>query len=561
MNFDKPQNLENNLLQRNILPNKEEVVEIINMKENDIELNDLKNLELKNEKDLKKYAEVIPKPSYPSVSESFDKLTDLTNIYFDEEYYSKNEAIKYFLDYPIHDNFTIEKIKFELQNYPGLSERICNYWDVMDNDKYSFIQKQTFEAYFQETFLKDDYKIENHNFDFNTHESIGLDHASFFNKSLCIEALNSNDKQVEKVLGDLMNKSENFKNNPYNYPYLVDYFIQTDKTFKERLIADLKNCFDNYDFSKLPQWHLIGQSKEISLVYKELLTTFLNHYELRDNQTFLNSWIEADYEHDGGCVKKNIENIVLLEKQKPGSSKILYEKNGVTRFDRMSPEFWSKQTEIEDTPGKFGMFIVSRHDHNNAFESSEVGEKLEKVYASLKDNGYITRYIEVANKIDLAKKLLKQDIILGDQDKIEYAIVFAHGSPDGISLTQNFDEKSLKEISSADFKRSNDIKYIDKSDFEGEGFKKAKKFFVDEPQVGFISCSVGALDGFAQSFSTTYNSNSVAADKPIRLKDISVIFNNNKPRFDIEYSVSEDAYKNSFSGGKITKQDRIISEV
>ncbi len=427
----------------------------------------------------------------------------------------------------------------------------------MDDDKYSFIQKQIFKSYLKENFSTDGYEIENYNLDLNTYEGTGLDHANFFNKSFNLEILDLNDPHLKKILEDIKNKSENFKNNPYKYSYLLDYFIQTDISFKEKLITDLQNCFNSSDFSKLPKWRLLGESKEMSLVFKEQLSKFLAKYGLNDSETFFNSWIESDYQNSGSCIEKNMNHVVLLEKQKPGSSKILYENNGITRFDRMSPDFWLKQIAIGDTPGRFGMFIVSRHDHNNSFESEEAGPKLEKVYDNLEQNNYITRYIEVANKIDLAKKLLRQNIVLGDQNKIEYALVFAHGSPDGIALTQNFDEKSLEEVASANFKRAKDIKYIDKSDFEGDGFKSAKKFFIDEPTVGFISCSVGAPDGFVQSFSKTYNANSIGADKPIGLKDVSVVFNNDKPEFNIEYRVTEDTLKNTFSDGEIIRQEKI----
>jgi hypothetical protein len=537
----------------------EDVLVVLEDKDQDVE--DLKKIESKNKEDLERYEQIIPEPSYPTVSYSIDKLCDLTNGFWEDEDFTKIDAKEYFLSNPISENFTIPKIKFELKNYKRFNERICNYWDVMDNHRYSFIQKQIFESFFKEYFSTDDYKIENQAVDFNTYESEGLNHASFFNKSLQLKTLDLNDVRVNKILEDLKNKSENFKNNPYEYSCLLDFYIETDKSFKEKLVSDIENCLVNSNFDDLPSWGFIGKSAEMSLVFKDQLSDLLNKYGLNDSEKFFNSWIEADYQSDGGCIKKNLKHLVSLEHQKPGAAKNLYEKNGVTRFDRMSPEFWLKQVEIGDPQGDFGMFIVSRHDHNNAFESSNVGPNLEKAYGDLEDNGYTTRYIEVANKIDLAKKLLKQEIVLENGNKIKYAIVFAHGSPDGIALTQNFDEESLNQVSASSFKTSNDIKYIDKSDFEGAGFKKAKRFFVEDPTVDFISCSVGAPDGFAQSFSKTYNSNSVAADKSIRLKNISVAFKNNKPVFDIEYLGLEGTSKNTISNGKIVNQAEVASDI
>ncbi len=536
----------------------EDVLVVLEDKNQDFE--DLKKIESKNKEDLEKYEQIIPESSYPSVSHSIDKLQDLTNDLWGDEDFMKIDAKEYFLSNPISENFTIAKIKFELKNYKWLSERICNYWGVMDDDKYSFIQKQIFESFFKEYFSTDDYKIESQIVDFKTYDSEGLDHAGFFNKAIQLEILDLSNAHVNKILEDLKNKSENFKNNPYEYPHLLDFYIQTDKGLKEKLVSSIENCLVNSNFDDLPSWGFIGKSAEMSLVFKDQLSNLLNKYGLNDSETFFNSWIEADYQSDGSCIKKNLKHLVSLEQQKPGAAKNLYEKNGVTRFDRMSPEFWLKQVEIGDPQGDFGMFIVSRHDHNNAFESSGVGPNLEKVYGDLEDNGYTTRYIEVANKVDLAKKLLKQEIILENGNKIKYAIVFAHGSPDGIALTQNFDEESLNQVSASSFKTSNDIKYIDKSDFEGEGFKKAKRFFVDDPTVDFISCSVGAPDGFAQSFSKTYNSNSVAADKPISLKNISVVFKNNKPEFNIEYLGPEGTSKNTFSDGRIVNQAEVVSD-
>ncbi len=47
-------------------------------KEENFEPNDLNILAVKNEEDLKKYQDIIPEPSYPHISESLDKLNDLT---------------------------------------------------------------------------------------------------------------------------------------------------------------------------------------------------------------------------------------------------------------------------------------------------------------------------------------------------------------------------------------------------------------------------------------------------------------------------------------------------
>lgn len=294
----------------------------------------------------------------------------------------------------------------------------------------------------------------------------------------------------------------------------------------------------------------------MALIFKSELSNWLKIHNL-DSIDFLDSWLFSVY-GDGNCLDKNLSNVSKIEKIKKGASKILYDENGITRFDRMSPDFWINQIGIKDTHCQYGMFVFSRHDDRNAFGNSDVGEKLEKISGKLFEHNYLTRCIEVKNKIDLARKLSKQDIIFGNENKIEYLIFVGHGSPNGIVLSQDFDEKNIDDVSSADFAEIKDIRNLNKSDFSGSGFKKSKKFFVENPSINFISCSVGGSDGFAQSVSKTYNSETIAVDKHIIFNNISVVFDNrDKPSFDIEYEVSENANKNTFSSGEIKKQQKI----
>ncbi len=568
MNFNQPNNSENigdNKVE-NFQPESTEEMSVIGSKEKTKKEKILDDLKEKNKKDLENYAEVKAEGSYPGVVSSIYELKKLMEETSDlEKMKDFLEATKYFFsDNAISEAFSISNIKCELQNNPYFEDLICNHWKIIDSkSEYSFIQQQIFESYYKEKFSSEDYVIENEKIDPETYDSSGHNHAKFFNNVLSTESLKLDDPKIIKIIDEIKDKSENFKENPFLYPKLLDFYLKDDLRFRRGYVLTLRDIFDKGDFNKLPRWEMIEESQEMSFLYKSELSDFISKIGIEDASVFTNSWLEADYFEDGSCVIKNLKNVSDLEKIQKGAVKKLYENNGVTRFDRMSPEFWIKQLEIADQEGQYGMFITSRHDHNNAFEKNGLGPKLENISNELSNHDYLTRYIEVANKIDLAKRLLRQDIKFGDQNKIEYAIVFGHGSPDGIILTQDFDEKSIEEVSKADFVRSEDKRYLSKDDFKGEGFKKAKRFFVETPRVGFISCSVGAQGGYAQEFSRTYNADSLAADKPIGIKDLAVSFDNeNKPIFNIDYKAMPqgETNKNSFSNGEISKQERIIND-
>lgn len=215
---------------------------------------------------------------------------------------------------------------------------------------------------------------------------------------------------------------------------------------------------------------------------------------------------------------RNMENIEAVEALHPGASRVLLEEFGIKEFRRYPTGLLVKQYLEKDNHGPYGVLLYSNDDHNNAFDTN--ADIIAKLGGQLDEGGVMLRIGEFDSKYELMKRLAVFNDRYGDEDKISFLVLGAHGSEEGFSTRFMQD--------------------VNKETLEGEGVKKIKGYFVEQPNIVLASCSTGAENGFGQSVSKLYEARVLAPKQPTFVKDIGVSFDaENKAQFSVEYGNSD----------------------
>ncbi len=225
-------------------------------------------------------------------------------------------------------------------------------------------------------------------------------------------------------------------------------------------------------------------------------------------------------------VALNVKTMLDLENETPGICKHLARTSGIRNYGRYTPAMLTEQYKNEKEQKRYGIVLYPYDDHNGAFSVGP--EILDDLSGALKAKKVLLRVVEAGGKSGIAKRLLTLDQKYGEHNKIECAVIGAHGAvhsmvfgktdvlPEDLSLgSPSFKDMGLKEKIKRFFFEEKNIEPTKLSergknqvfrqlDLEGEGARKIKKFFVDFPSVLLASCSTGKENGVGQDLSRTF---------------------------------------------------------
>jgi len=211
-----------------------------------------------------------------------------------------------------------------------------------------------------------------------------------------------------------------------------------------------------------------------------------------DGSVLFQEWISAE-SRSVDAVHNNIQKIERLEKTYPGICIFLQEKYGITHFKRYPDSLLiSTYQNHEGSPLPHGVVVVAKDDYNGAMD---IGTRLEMLLTQT-DGHFITRVVEVRDKLDAAKRLLQLRRKYGN---ISFIIGVAHGSRDSMTLGSGHittDNMSVLQNGWRDL-------------------------FVENPDFIFHSCRTGEEDAIGQTFSRVFDARVTAPVTTNGIKSIA----------------------------------------
>jgi hypothetical protein len=295
----------------------------------------------------------------------------------------------------------------------------------------------------------------------------------------------------------------------------------------EKLWLDLSHQYCKYVGSRL--W-FSGDHNHYPL-NKKILDAFEANPRFRilfptgDNRSLKKFWLAAfgTGEDDGRAehLRRNLETILELEKERPGIFRKLYETQGITHYERHSEKFWLTQYDKigKRTVKPILAIIEADKDHNAAFRAfGGETEHLEK--------DFDVRIFGALKKREAAKALLLTHSRYG---KISVLILAGHGTRGGVILGQDT---------------------IIASDITNN---KVSRLFSKKPSVIFISCSTGAPGAIVWKISEKYTNVHFHAPKEPASYEKIIYLGEKDGRhiFDVRWHKSE--IKAEYVGGKLVE--------
>lgn len=255
---------------------------------------------------------------------------------------------------------------------------------------------------------------------------------------------------------------------------------------------------------------------------------------------------------------ENIDAITQLESKQPGAAKEIFEQFGIANYARYPLYALLEQLKKADQDLPYGVVALPEADHNGAFLQKRY--LLEKLRGDLMSGGQETRFIEAASQFELARRLAKMhQQYSGAGNKMDYLVIGGHGQPESIQFGEtkrtpppipnpelSLDEyqqvlEAWKDRGNQDQRMRKDMLVGDLKDGGGKGIRRAAgKWFDENAQIVFMSCSTGTEGGFAQTVTNELGFATIAPNIPAYVKEIKVAFNGRgKPKFDVEFGAAE----------------------
>ncbi len=262
-------------------------------------------------------------------------------------------------------------------------------------------------------------------------------------------------------------------------------------------------------------------------IFKELgkiqILKILDKYRLDDIDTIETLIIEWTYaggteDYMPETFAKNINAIESIEEKRPGIVKFLIDKFGIYNFGRYPESLLIKQyDEFENTEKPYGLVIFAEDDHNAAYFEDK--DELEEMADDL--NGkYLVRIIEAGGKEELLRLLTRMRLKYGQDHKISFAVVGAHGNKEVITLGNV--NKNDREISIRNMLRYKGRKY---------------ELFEEDATIILLACKSGQVQGIGSRMSKVLKRTVIAPGDNSGLESIKPIFaKDGKLNFKVKYT-------------------------
>lgn len=200
-------------------------------------------------------------------------------------------------------------------------------------------------------------------------------------------------------------------------------------------------------------------------------------------------------------VIKNVNNLAGLKKNVgvEGIRK-LHDFYGITHFERYSAELLTNQLKDENKSSPYGIWLGSYSDYNGGFSNEWL--LMMSFVSDAKDLGYKVKVVEARDKTSVVRRIIGLDRQFGKKNKIAFAVINGHGSPESVQLgSKNSD-------------------FLEMEDLNKESASKLRKCYADKVPFLFNACSTGQKIG--PKYAEYGGSFSVAPDKPAYTKSVEL---------------------------------------
>lgn len=216
------------------------------------------------------------------------------------------------------------------------------------------------------------------------------------------------------------------------------------------------------------------------------------------------------------ALNKNLGNMMQIEEQREGATKVLYEQFGILNFGRYPYHCLLNQFDQRgDQSLPYGVLLYPENDHNGALFDNVFLWLLD---ADLKDE-YFLRIIEGGSKVDIARRLIQLKKTYGNNHKISFAIIGGHGTKDSIQ-----------------FGGEDPIHKLTTKDLLGRGAKKASEFFQPNPNIVLVSCETGTEGGISDQLADMLGASVIAPTVSTNIDSIRANIIGGKLSFTVDYS-------------------------
>jgi len=307
---------------------------------------------------------------------------------------------------------------------------------------------------------------------------------------------------------------------------------------------NLNDPFDDnrkiYQFYHFIDYRLLGAlANTDNPKINEAIKDFLAQYDL-NWQELKKSWSTTSLRNGRSLrIGENLCQIANLELSEPGICAGLRKEFGIEFFSRYDQSLLIKQWQNKNKQVPYGIVIYPKTDWNGAFYSdadllSYLSERI--AVQSNPEKETQLRIVEANGKFGVAKRLLRLEQKYGKQNKISFAIIGGHGTPESIqfgeprqdidqTLIDDFRENEAKGIFKNEMQAKYEMgRYYAHSfyvfDLFGQGASRLGGFFVKNPTIILHSCSTGATAGIAQEMSAKYGAKLIAPDCPTHITAI-----------------------------------------
>ena len=264
------------------------------------------------------------------------------------------------------------------------------------------------------------------------------------------------------------------------------------------------------------------------------LAKILESYGLNP-KSFWEAWqLSVPAERRVETFLENLKTIRNLESERPQIVSTLSQQFGIRNFARYSEDLLVQQFDERDKSVPYGIVLYPIDDWNGAFSGNTKQKVFEQLKEQLGQYGYTIRILEAKGKIEVAKSLVRLNESYGQEHKISFGIIGAHGNKNTMVFGREGEQGELRP-----------------QDFLGKGVQRAGKFFADKPVIILDSCLVGQDKGIAESLSKAYNAKVIASDGTVSgIRDIKVkSAGDEQLDFDVDFSMEKKGKVKIFTGG------------
>lgn len=256
----------------------------------------------------------------------------------------------------------------------------------------------------------------------------------------------------------------------------------------------------------------VDYTDQVNIIFKEIF----KFYNL-DPKIMFSAWRESiipdkkdEYQKMHGLrpseqrsfIMNNLSSLVDLEMDRPGASSALMKEFGIVNFGRYPRHLLCDQYDNKDNQDKpYGVVIDAWQDYNgSSYGRRELFDKLYFNLALDLQGKYALRFMEAGGRFSVMRDLVSLDKHYGQNQKISFALIYAHGNEKTMSFGDWSDDRPGANIQSSDLPLT-------------DWLQKVRKFFSSDSTIILDSCLTGAKDGLAQDVAKKLKIKVLASDK------------------------------------------------